>query len=111
MIQQSLANEGIENYRIVLVPDIHDYPHWVDHVLSIVDDFDVVITNNELTQELFEAKGINVINTPPFHKEKWSGSKIRQLMINNQPWESLVPPAVVKVIQSIIGTQRLRHLQ
>ena len=110
MLAKSLDNVGINNYKIVLIPDIHNPPKWVSHVLSIVRDFDVVISNNSFTKQLFSEKGYFVKRTPYFEKERYSGEEIRRRVINNEKWEDLVPKAVAKIIKEINGVQRLKDL-
>jgi len=110
MIAKSLDKIGINNYRIVLIPDIHNPPKWVSHVLSIVTDFDVVISNNSFTKQLFSEKGYLVKGTPYFEKERYSGEEIRRRMINNEEWEDLVPEVAAKIIKDIDGVQRLKDL-
>ena len=110
MIAKSLDNIGINNYKIVLIPDIHNPPKWVSHVLSIVRDFDVVISNNSFTKQLFSEKGYLVKRTPRFEKERYLGKEIRRRMINNEVWEDLVPEVAAKIIKDIDGVQRLKDL-
>jgi nicotinamide-nucleotide adenylyltransferase len=45
-----------------------------------------------------------------YERETLSGTEIRRRMLNNEPWKSLVPPAVVQVIKEIDGTRRLRQI-
>jgi nicotinamide-nucleotide adenylyltransferase len=110
MISQSLDAAGIRTYRIVSIPDIHDPPHWVDHVCALVSDFDVVIANNPLTRKLFSEKGYNVKGTAYFNRKQYSGKEIRRRIIHDEPWMELVPTAVVKIIQEIHSVERLKHL-
>jgi len=110
MIKKSLENIGMRNYKIVLIPDIHNPPKWVSHVLSIVSDFDVVISNNAFTKQLFAEKGFVVKTTPYFEKERYSGKEIRRRIRNDEDWEDLVPAAVVKIIKDIDGVQRIKSL-
>ena len=83
MIERSLDKIGINNYKIVIIPDLHNPPKWVDHVLSIFSDFNVVISNNSLTQRLFLEKGYDTRETPLYDKDKYSGKEIRRRMIND----------------------------
>ena len=53
MIRKSLEEIDIKNYKIYLIPDVHNVSIWVEYVTSIVSDFDVVITNNLFTKNLF----------------------------------------------------------
>ena len=110
MMEESLDGEGINNFKVVSIPDIHNPPKWVSHVLSIISDFDVVISNNSFTKQLFSEKGYSVEETSHFKREKYSGKEIRRRMINNEKWEDLVPETVVKIIKDINGVQRLKKL-
>ena len=98
MIKKSLEHEGIKNYKIILIPDIHNPPKWVDHVLSICSDFDVVITNNPFTKKLFEEKNYKVKETQLYNKKDLSGKEIRRRIANNKPWQDLVPRSVFEII-------------
>lgn len=110
MITKTLEKNDVKNYRIVLISDIHNPPKWVDHVVSIISDFDIVITNSPLTKRLFSEKGYQVKKTLLYDRNKYSGEKIRKKIINNEPWEKLVPNQVYKIINNINGEERLRKL-
>jgi nicotinamide-nucleotide adenylyltransferase len=107
MITRSLAAAGITNYLVVAIPDIHDPPHWVDHVRSYVSNFDVVISNNPETDRLFSAQGYTVKHTPLFKREQYSGQEIRRRLAQGGRWTTLVPPQVAAIIQEIHGQNRL----
>jgi nicotinamide-nucleotide adenylyltransferase len=110
MISESLKYSGIENFKIISIPDIHNYPKWVDHILSITSDFDVVISNSQLTKHLFEEKNLPVKETEYYERDNYSGSEIRRRIINDLEWETLVPPPVVNIIKEIDGINRLKKL-
>jgi len=108
MIENALKNTGIKNYKIILIPDIHNPPRWVDHVLSIISDFDVVISNNDLTKRLFHEKGFTIKETKLYNKDEYSGKEIRKRIANDEEWEKLVPSEVVKIIKEIDGIARIK---
>jgi nicotinamide-nucleotide adenylyltransferase len=110
MITQSLEAVGIHTYRIVTIPDIHNPPQWVNHVCSIVSDFDVIITNNPFTKKLFSEKGYLVKRTTYFDRKRYSGKEIRRRMIEDEPWDDLVPKAVSTLIRNIDGINRLKNI-
>jgi len=110
MINECLKQEGIKNYEIVLIPDIHDPPNWVDHVLNIISAFDVVVSNNEFTRELFKEKGFETTNTELFDKNNFSGKKIRKLIATDKEWEEFVPTNVSSIIHEINGIERIKDL-
>jgi len=109
MIEKSLENIDVKNYRIELVPDIHNYPQWVPYITSFISDFDVVITNNSLTKRLFSEKGYEVKETSAYNRSKYSGKEIRRRMLNDEAWEDLVPEPVSKIIKDIAGVQRIKN--
>jgi nicotinamide-nucleotide adenylyltransferase len=111
MIVSSLTTHNITNYQIVLIPDIHNYPQWVDHVLSIVTDFTIVIANNSITKRLFEEKGYKVLSPPEYNRKLYSGKEIRRRMRNDLPWKDFVPPQVTQIVETVGGVQRLKYLK
>ncbi|VVB61595.1 Nicotinamide-nucleotide adenylyltransferase [uncultured archaeon] len=110
MITQSLDAVGIHQYRIVTIPDIHDPPRWVDHVCSLVSDFDVIITNNPFTRKLFSEKGYVAKRTAFFDRKRYSGKEIRRRIIHDEPWGELVPEVVFKIITNIDGVKRVKNM-
>jgi nicotinamide-nucleotide adenylyltransferase len=110
MIEKSLQKVGLFNMKIVSIPDIHNPPRWVEHVLSIVSNFDVVLSNNSLTKKLFSEKGFTVKETILINRDKFAGKEVRKRIINNKSWEDLVPESVVEIITKIEGVKRLKNL-
>jgi nicotinamide-nucleotide adenylyltransferase len=110
MITQSLAAVDLHSYHTVSIPDIHDPPRWVDHVCSLVPQFDVVIANNSFTRHLFEEKGFLVKGTSYFNREFYSGKEIRRRIMAGESWNELVPEAVVKIIQNVHGVERIKNI-
>ena len=108
MIKDSLKQEKIEGYSIVLITDIHNPPKWVDHVISIVSDFDVVVSNSNFTRGLFEDKGFKTQETPKFNEKEFSGTRIRKRILEGEDWENLVPESVSEIIKDINGVERIK---
>src|SRR5271157_1203125 len=42
--KQMIENSIKGNYKIIPIPDINNYEKWVDHVKTLVGDFDIVYT-------------------------------------------------------------------
>ncbi len=106
MIKESLKQENINNYKIILIPDIHNPPKWVDHVLSINSDFNYIVTNNDFTQKLFLEKGFKIKQTPLFNKKEYSGRVIRKRISENKSWENLVPISCIKIIKKVLKSNK-----
>ncbi len=108
----SMIERALEDERcyIVPIPDIYRYGIWVSHVEDLVPSFSVVLSNNPLTKELFSREGYEIIETPLFNREEYSGTEIRKRILNDEEWESLVPPEVAEVIKNIKGIERIKNL-
>jgi nicotinamide-nucleotide adenylyltransferase len=110
MISRSLKEAKLSNYFLVPIVDINRYAIWVAHVASLVPPFQVVYTNNSLTRRLFEESGYAVRSAPLFNREVYSGTEIRRRIVDEEEWEHLVPPGVVKTVKEIHGVERLREI-
>ena len=109
MIQLVLDPHKI-SYECVAIPDIHDPPHWVEHVRSILGSIDAVVTNNPETQALFAKEDILVISPGLYADHQYSGKAIRTRIKENKPWKHLVPSPVAAYIESISGSTRIKKV-
>lgn len=109
MITNTLQHNNITNFTIVPIPDLHNPPNWVKHVISLTPSFDVVITNNDFTEQLFREKNYTVKQTKLYNRNEYSGKEIRRRIQEKIAWKKLVPPEVYKYIQQIDGENRIRH--
>jgi len=98
---------GRKKYKIYEIPDIFDAEKWIDHVISIVGEFNSVFSNSPWVRELFLNKNINIEKKSVIFKKKYNGKNIRNLILkNNKNWKLLVPKEVVKLIEEFNGTAR-----
>jgi nicotinamide-nucleotide adenylyltransferase len=110
MISRSLDAADIDNYHIVQLEDLNRYSLWVSHVVSHAPPFDVVYANNPLSIRLFKEGGFEVVKLDLLKPGEYSGSNIREKIIDGGNWEELVPKQVAKVISEIDGVKRLKEL-
>ncbi|MHA2280612.1 MAG: nicotinamide-nucleotide adenylyltransferase [Promethearchaeota archaeon] len=100
-----------KRYEIHDIPDIFNAKRWVDHVVSIVGEFNVIFSNSDWIRELFQNKGFLVTKKITIFKKKFNSSNIRRLIIkNNKSWKPLVPKEVVELIEKFDGINRLNSL-
>ncbi|MHC1583047.1 MAG: nicotinamide-nucleotide adenylyltransferase [Methanosarcinales archaeon] len=110
MVSRAVEELGIKTY-IIPIEDVHRNSLWVSHVKSLTPPFEVVYSNNPLVKELFREAGIEVVETPLFNRERYSGKRIRRLMLSDdEGWKDLVPTSVLRVIDEIDGVGRLRRI-
>jgi len=109
-MKKSLVDEGLNDCDIILIQDLNRYSIWVNYVESFVPPFDTVITNNPLTKRLFKEKSYKIMEPPLYSRERFAGSEIRRRILHNESWQDLVPKAVVRMIEQIEGTERIRAI-
>lgn len=110
MIAETLKAEGIKNFFIVPIEDLNRYSIWVSQVVSIAPPFVRVYSNNPLTKRLFFESGYEVRASPLFNRSEYSGTEVRNRMIEDKNWRSLVPDAVAKIVDEIDGVGRMKDL-
>lgn len=109
MITKSLVQFDLVTYAVP-IEDINRNAVWVSHVQSMSPKFDVAYSNNPLVIRLFNEAGIDVRQSPMFERDVLEGTEIRNRMIHDDNWETLVPNTVVEVIEEIDGLERLRRV-
>ncbi|MDK2890930.1 MAG: nicotinamide-nucleotide adenylyltransferase [Methanoculleus sp.] len=109
MLTRSLENLECPFY-VIPIEDIQRNALWVAHVRSMTPPFDTVYSSNPLVMQLFAEAGMEVQSPDMYERLTHSGTAIRQRMLDGEPWEYLVPPAVVDVIREIHGVERLQRI-
>jgi len=109
MVTKSVAEFDIPTY-VVPIEDLERNSVWVSHVQSMSPSFDVAFSNNPLVIRLFEEAGVEVRQSPMFHREVLEGTELRERMIDGADWESLVPDPATDVIKECDGVQRIQQV-
>ncbi|OLS19902.1 MAG: Nicotinamide-nucleotide adenylyltransferase [Candidatus Heimdallarchaeota archaeon LC_3] len=105
--------EKIENklYYIIPLLDINNNNLFVSQVSSICPSFNFVFSNNPLVQLIFTRAGFKVQEIPLIKRDNYSGSIIREKMINNEGWENLVPRISLDLLKKYKIVERLKILK
>lgn len=111
MIEQVLAAEDIGDYTIFPIPDVGDDSKWVEELITLVPKFDVVYTGNDWTNNCFKnykktkfkVKKIKLI--PGINS-----TTIRDNILNDKEWKSLVPGKIWEYIITIKGVERIKTI-
>lgn len=98
--------------RILDIPDLHDPPRWVAHVLHLTGPLDRVYGNDDDTLGLFEAANLRVVRPGLVDRQNHEAKLIRaQLAEDDLAWRKAVPAAVVTLLQDWDAGRRLRALE
>ena len=110
MILSSIEPSIVNRIKIFNIPDVDNHEKWTFEIDQIVPKYDVVFTNDEFTKTLFEKRQINVIQVMLKDREKFSGTNVRQLILDGKNWQDLVPQGTRKVLDKINAINRLKNL-
>jgi len=110
MITLSIEPSITDRIKIFDIPDVGDHEKWTFEIDKIVPKYDVVFTNDEFTKTLFEKRKISVISVVLKDREKFSGTNIRNLIIEDKNWRDLVPQGTRNVLDNINAKERLKNL-
>ncbi len=109
MIHRALEVLPLTQY-VLPVEDIERNSLYVSHILTLTPSFQMVYSNNPLVVRLFKEAKIPVRSLPFVERDRFWGTKIRELMIAGDEWRAYVPASVAQVIDEIDGITRLRQI-
>ena len=92
------------------MPDVHLHMLWVSALEGYTPPFDVVYSNEPLTRRLFIEAGYKVESIPLFKRKLYSSTLIRERMLKDESWKTLVPRSVADLVDEIDGVKSLRDL-
>ena len=108
MIDLVLPANNISKYTVFPIPDLHDDKKWVEHIETLVPKFNIVYTGNRWTERCFKkkykVKKVNMLKGV-------SSTIIRNRILKNKNWQSLVPKEVVDYISKIKGIERIKKIK
>ena len=110
MILSSIDDFISNRIEIFYIPDFENHIEWIENIDLIVPYFEIIFTNDELTQFLYRKRGKKVISVPFKEREILSATNIRERIISDQNWQELVPEGTKTVLQKIDAKNRLAIL-
>ncbi|AJM91402.1 MULTISPECIES: nicotinamide-nucleotide adenylyltransferase [Nitrosopumilus] len=110
MILSSIDDSMKEKISIYFIPDLDNHVKWIDKIDTIVPKFDIVFSNDDLTNHLYSKRDVKVIPIPFLKRHELSGTNIRDLIISDQNWNDLVPKGTENFLINNNAKERLKNL-
>ena len=110
MILSSIDNSISSRIKIFSIPDVENHKKWIEKIDTIVPKFDIIFTNDDLTEFLYSKRGTKVKRIPFTQRNVLSGTYIRDRIRSDQEWESLVPIGTRNFLKKIDVKKRLEIL-
>jgi len=110
MILSSIDDSMRERISIYFIPDVDNHMRWIEKIDTIVPKFDIIFSNDELTNHLYSKRNIQVLPIPFLNRESLSGTNIRDLIISDQKWDDLVPDGTRNFLEKTGAKEHLKNL-
>ena len=110
MILSSIDDSIKNKISIYFIPDVDNHVKWIEKIDTIVPKFDIVFSNDPLTDHLYSKRTISVISIPFLNRDKLSGTNIRNLIISDQKWENFVPEGTKNFLINFGVKKHLKNL-
>ena len=110
MILSSIDESMKERISIYLIPDLDNHLKWIEKIDTIVPKFEIIFSNDKLTQHLYSKRSITVLSVPFLNRDKLSGTNIRNLIKSDQKWDDLVPEGTKNFLNNSSMINRLKIL-
>lgn len=110
MILSSIDDSMKERISIYFIPDMDNHMRWIEKIDTIVPKFDIIFSNDELTNHLYSKRNIQVLPIPFLNRESLSGTNIRDLIISDQKWDDLVPDGTRNFLEKTGAKEHLKNL-
>lgn len=106
MVSQVIESEryGVQIMRVVGIDDYPADEDWMVEVERKVGGFQVVVGNNDWTNEVIKNSGRKVYKTGLHNRDELEGVEIRKLIKDrDEGWKKRVPGYLVDYIQDNLG--------
>ena len=101
MLEKVIEEEGLDGKieKIVPSPDDPNDEIWLQKLLENAGKFDLVVGNNDWTNDILEKSGFRVIKVPYFKRELYQGYLVRKLFREGGNWQVRVPKYLLKFVE------------
>ena len=110
MILSSISDSLKNKIMIYFIPDLDNHVKWIEKIDTIVPTFDIVFSNDPLTDHLYSKRSVQVMTIPFLKRDQLSGTRIRDLIKSDQKWDDLVPSGTKLILENLNAQSRLKIL-
>ena len=110
MIMSSIDDSIKNKISIYSIPDLDNHVKWIENIDTIVPDYQIVFSNDPMTEHLYSKRNVNVMTILFFKRDQLSGTRLRDLIKSDQKWDDLVPEGTKLLLQKFDAKNRLKIL-
>jgi len=110
MILSSIDDSIKNKISIFPIPDLDNHVKWIQNIDTIVPDYEIIFSNDPMTEHLYSKRKIQVITIPFLKRDQLSGTRLRDLIKSDQKWDDLVPEGTKILLENLDAKNRLKIL-
>jgi nicotinamide-nucleotide adenylyltransferase len=110
MILSSINDSMKNKITIYFIPDVDNHVKWIEKIDTIVPKFNIIFSNDPLTDHLYSKRTVQVISIPFLKRDQLSGTIIRNLIKSDQKWDDLVPSGTKHILENLDLKNRIKIL-
>ncbi len=110
MILSSIEDSIKNKISIFPIPDLDDHVKWIQNIDTIVPDYEIIFSNDPMTEHLYSKRKIQVTAIPFLKRDQLSGTRLRDLIKSDQKWDDLVPEGTKLILENLDAKNRLKIL-
>jgi len=110
MILSSIDDSIKNKISIYSIPDLDNHVKWIENIDTIVPDYQIVFSNDPMTEHLYSKRNVKVLPIPFLKRNQLSGTRIRNLIYNDQKWENFVPEGTKNFLLNTSAKDHLKNL-
>ena len=111
MIELAINEKELQdNISIIPINDANNHTEWIASIKNTVGEYNLIFTNDELTEKLFKKNETKVINVPLLDRNILSATEVRKRLELDKEWKSLVIPEIANYLTEINAVERMKSI-
>ena len=111
MIELAINEKELQdNISIIPINDANNHTEWIASIKNTVGEYNLIFTNDELTEKLFKKNETKVINVPLLDRNILSATEVRKRLELDKEWKSLIIPEIVNYLTEIKAVERMKSI-
>jgi len=111
MIELAINEKELQdNISIIPINDANNHTEWIASIKNTIGEYNIIFTNDELTEKLFKKEETKVINVPLLDRNILSATEVRKRLELDKEWKSLVIPEIANYLTEINAVERMKSI-
>ena len=111
MIELAINEKELQdNISIIPINDANNDTEWIESIKNTVGEYNLIFTNDELTEKLFKKNETKVINVPLLDRNILSATEVRKRLELDKECKSLVIPEIANYLTEINAVERMKSI-